>query len=55
MNARFYLDEDVQMFLSEALRARGVDALHVYEAGRGGGADGAQLAFAAAQGRCIVT
>lgn len=55
MIVRFYLDEDVQVFLAEALRARGVDALHAYEAGRGGEADTAQLAFAATQGRCIVT
>lgn len=55
MSARLYLDEDVQVFLAQALRARGVDAVHVYEVGRGGEADGAQLAFAAAQGRCMVT
>lgn len=55
MTARFYLDEDVQTFLAEALRARGVDALHTYEASQGGRADDEQLAFAAAEGRCLVT
>ncbi len=55
MIVRFYLDEDVQVFLAEALRVRGVDTLHVYEAGHGGQDDDAQLAFAAAEGRCIVS
>lgn len=54
MTVRFYLDEDVQVFLAEVLRARGVDALHAYEAGRGGDGDDVQFAFAAAEGRCIV-
>lgn len=55
MTARFYLDEDVQVGLAEALRARGIDAVHVYEAGQGGGSDETQLAFAAEERRCLVT
>ncbi len=55
MSVRFFLDEDVQVFLGEALRARGVDALHTYEAGRGGEPDEAQLAFATGKGWCLVT
>lgn len=55
MSVRFYLDEDVQVFLAEALRTRGIDAVHVYEAKCGGQSDGAQLAFAAADRRCLVT
>lgn len=55
MTVRFFLDEDVQVFLAEALRARGVDAAHVYEAARGGEDDAPQLVFAASEGRCLVT
>ncbi len=55
MTARFYLDEDVQLGLAEALRARDIDAVHVYETGRGGGSDEAPLAFATEERRCFVT
>lgn len=51
----FFLDEDVQQFLAEALRTRGFDALHVYEVGRGGLPDEDQLAFSSEEGRCLVS
>ena len=34
MIVRYDLDEDVQVFLAEALRTRDVDTVHAYEAGR---------------------
>ncbi len=55
MSVGFYLDEDVQVFLGEAPQARGIDAVHAYQADRGGDSDDAQLSFATAEGRCMVS
>lgn len=52
---KLYLDEHVWFGLSAALRERGHDALHVYEADRGGLDDEGQLTFAASNGRAILT
>lgn len=49
------LDEDVRVLLAVALRERGYDAVHVLEADRGGRSDPAQLAYAVAQRRAILT
>ena len=41
--------------LANALRERGFDVLHVYEAQRGGMSDADQLAYAAREGRAILS
>jgi predicted nuclease of predicted toxin-antitoxin system len=50
-----FLDEDVWLGLAVALRQRGFDAVHVYECERGGLSDPEQLAYAAQEGRAILT
>ncbi len=51
-----YLDEDtISRALIRSLRARGVDILTAREANRLGFSDQEQLAFAASQGRVILT
>ena len=50
-----FLDEDVRLLLAEVLRRRGYDVLHTIEAGRQGEDDQAQLEFATAQGRILLT
>jgi hypothetical protein len=52
---RFYLDENTHGGLAAALRARGIDAISVREVGRLGLPDPDQLAFAASEGRVLVT
>jgi type II secretory pathway component PulK len=54
---KLYLDENMDPALAHALRKRGFDVIHTQEAGRSGRGipDEAQLQFAAAQGRAIVT
>jgi predicted nuclease of predicted toxin-antitoxin system len=54
---RHYLDEHLPPVIAEHLRARGIDALAAVEADRAGRAitDEEQLAFAAANGRTLVT
>jgi predicted nuclease of predicted toxin-antitoxin system len=52
---RLFLDEDVWLGLAEALRERGFDAVHVYEAARGSLNDREQMAFAIQQRRAILT
>jgi len=52
---KFYLDEDLSPKIAAILRHRKVDSLSAYEAGMQGQTDLAQLSFAAAQGRCLVT
>lgn len=47
------LDEDVQIGLAEALKARGVDVLGTQEAGNIGRNDLEQLAFAAGNSRSL--
>lgn len=49
------LDEDVRVLLAEILRQRGYDAVHVLEVGRRGKSDPEQLAYAASQGRTMLT
>jgi hypothetical protein len=51
----FYADEHFPGPASQALRRRGVDVLTTQEAARCGLPDVAQLAFATAQGRVILT
>lgn len=50
-----YLDEDVNVVLSEVLRARGFRATTTQEAGQLGKSDPEQLAFAAQQGKTLLT
>ena len=52
---RFYLDEDLAPAIAVALRARGVDAVSAHDVGHLELGDKEQLAFAARQGRCLVT
>lgn len=55
MTPRLLLDEDVQAGLAEALRRRGLDAVHLQELENKGLADAAVLALAAEQGRCLIS
>lgn len=55
MTPRLLLDEDIQAGLAEALRRRGLDAVHLQELKRKGLADAAVLTLAAEQGRCLVS
>lgn len=57
MSLSFLLDEDISYRVAEALRQRGVDAVSVYELGRGNRRipDDEQLTFAADQGHVLVT
>ena len=56
MNIRLYIDEDAMArALVQALRARNVDVLTVFEAEMAGDSDPAQLAYATEQGRVIFT
>jgi hypothetical protein len=52
---RFYMDQHYPSPVSRALRRRGVDLLTAQEAGRCGVQDPAQLAFATAEERVMVT
>jgi predicted nuclease of predicted toxin-antitoxin system len=52
---RLFLDEDVWPGLAVALRERGFDVVHAYEVERGGVSDAEQLAYAAREGRAILT
>jgi predicted nuclease of predicted toxin-antitoxin system len=52
---RLFLDEDVWPGLAVALREHGFDAVHTYEVERGGMSDADQLAYAAQEGRAILT
>lgn len=49
------IDEDVQLSLAKALRARGFDAVHVAEIERRGLDDSAQLEYGIANERCFFT
>ncbi len=51
----FFTDEDVYAAIAPALRKAGLEALSSPEAGRLGESDESQLAFAADQGRVLVT
>jgi uncharacterized protein with PIN domain len=52
---RLYLDEDITDTLARVLRARGFDAVSVYEVERTGVSDQEQLSFAISQQRAILT
>jgi predicted nuclease of predicted toxin-antitoxin system len=52
---RFYLDEDIAPRAALALRARGRDTVSAHECGMLRVVDAEQLAFAAREGRCLVT
>ncbi|PIY36719.1 MAG: hypothetical protein COZ06_34980 [Armatimonadetes bacterium CG_4_10_14_3_um_filter_66_18] len=53
--ARLYVDEDVHSAVAAQLRRRGYDVTSAGESGNLGASDGAQLEFAAFQGRAILT
>lgn len=52
---KLYLDEDVPAAIADALRRQKVDVLTTQEAGNAQAPDAAQLQFATAARRCIVT
>jgi predicted nuclease of predicted toxin-antitoxin system len=52
---KFYLGENLSPVIAEALRRRGLDASSAHEVGMVGAPDPVQLAFAASEGRCLVT
>ena len=52
---RFYLDEDLSPKITKALRRKGIDATSAHEAGNTQVSDSEQLAYAAGEGRCLVT
>jgi len=55
MRLKAYVDEDVPLSLAEALRNRGVDCITTQDACNKGLSDSEQLAFAAGNGRTIVS
>ena len=52
---KLFLDEDMHAVLSTLLRKRGFDVAHAQEMDRKGITDEDQLAFAAAQKRCLIS
>ncbi|MFC2172410.1 DUF5615 family PIN-like protein [Acidobacteriota bacterium] len=52
---KIYLDEDLSPEIARALRKKGIDAISAHDAGNTGLTDAEQLAFAAQEGRCLVT
>jgi hypothetical protein len=51
----FYLDENIQAALADALKTRGIDALTTNQAGNIGAEDIQQLVYAAEKGRTIIS
>jgi predicted nuclease of predicted toxin-antitoxin system len=49
------LDEDLSPRIAESLRKRGIDALSAHDVGNVQVSDREQLAYAAREGRCLVT
>lgn len=52
---RLYLDEDVSVFVADLLRPHGFDILTTRDAQQLGNTDGAQLLYAAANQRALLT
>jgi len=52
---KLYLDEDISPKVSEILRKKRMDAVSAHETGMLEASDDEQLAFAAAEGRAMVT
>ena len=52
---RFHLDENVNNYVADGLRRRGIDVTTTPEAGLIGASDEVQLAFASSQNRVIFT
>ena len=50
-----YLDEDISSKVAEILRKKGMDAVSAHETGMLEASDDEQLAFAASEGRTMVT
>ena len=50
-----YLDEDISPKVAEILRKKGMDAVSAHETGMLEASDDEQLAFAASEGRAMVT
>jgi predicted nuclease of predicted toxin-antitoxin system len=55
MQPKFYMDENVPLAVSKALKTRGVDVLTVQEASMSQRNDKAQLTFAIGKKRAVVT
>jgi predicted nuclease of predicted toxin-antitoxin system len=55
MRVRAYVDEDVPLSFSQALRNRGVDSVTTQESGNKGLSDAEQLAYSAQNLRTIIT
>jgi hypothetical protein len=53
--ASLYTDEDIANLVVTLLRARGLDVLTTLDAGMASCSDQQQLAYAAAQERCLLT
>jgi len=54
-SVRFYFDQHMWASVAQGLRDKGIDVLTTQDAGRCGLTDPDQLAFAAAEGRVMVT
>jgi predicted nuclease of predicted toxin-antitoxin system len=54
-NIKLYLDEDVEVFLADAVRRRGYEANTTRDCGNLGATDLAQVAFALRNGAVILT
>ncbi|MGH7320115.1 MAG: DUF5615 family PIN-like protein [Candidatus Rokuibacteriota bacterium] len=52
---KLYFDENLSPRIAVALRTRGIDAVSAHEVGNGRLTDAEQLAWAAGQGRTLVT
>lgn len=52
---KFYLDADLSPKIAELLRRKGFDTVSAWEVGNAELSDREQLAYAAGEGRCLVT